>query len=401
MKKVLTILTLITLATNAIAANVIEKVRIGENGGNTRLVFQSSISGNIELKKVFQLTNPYRLVIDLDSTEFNYNTKNLKIDDKSNIKAIRQGVFNPSTHRIVLDLNRNIKYKYFKIGKSKSIGERLVIDLLPDGEVEKSTYSPPKTQILQQTFNNLKNKISINSQSIHSSRKSKFVVMIDAGHGGVDPGAVGRISRTKTVYEKTITLAIAKKLADEINKYPNMTAHLTRSNDTFVPLRTRIKRATKKRADLFISIHADAHDNTNVRGGSVYILSENSSDKEAARLARVANRGDEVAGVILKNEARDIQSILIDLTQRESMNKSALLAQDVLKYMKDVVLVKDSKAKFAGFVVLKSADIPSILVESSYISNPTDRAILTNDYKQTKLAQAIAKGTYEYLLKNY
>lgn len=403
MKKVITILSLIMLATNAVAANVIEKVRIGENGGTTRLVFQSSTSGSIGLKKVFQLSSPHRLVIDLDSTAFNYNTKNLKIDNKSNINAIRQGIFNPSTHRIVLDLNRNIKYKYFKIGKSKNIGERLVIDLIPDGDIKQSTssYSPPKTQILQQTFNNLKNTISINSKSIYSSKKNKFIVMIDAGHGGVDPGAVAKISRSKTVYEKTITLSIAKKLQAEINKYPNMTAYLTRSTDTFVPLRTRIKRATKKQADLFISIHADAHDNTNVRGGSVYILSENSSDKEAARLARVANRGDEVAGVILKNEARDIQSILIDLTQRESMNKSALLAQDVLKYMKDVVLVKDSKAKFAGFVVLKSADIPSILVESSYLSNPTDRAILTNDYKQTQLAKAIAKGTHEYLLKNY
>lgn len=396
MKKLLAILALTVLSINASAINDVAKVRIGEKKKDTRLVFQATKNGIIAVKKVFQLNNPPRLVIDMPTTKFKADVAHLSIDPQSNVKAIRQGVFSGSTHRVVVDLKQGMKYKYFKLGKTKTMGERLVVDLMP---TSKAKYYKPKATTTK-SIKTSGNKLSVKA-NITSAKKKKFIVMIDAGHGGVDPGAVGKISRRKSVYEKTITLSLAKKLQKEINRYSNMKAYLTRSTDKFVPLRTRIKRATKKNADLFISIHADAHNNSKVRGGSVYILSENSSDKEAARLARIANRGDEVAGVILKNEARDIQSILIDLTQRESMNKSALLAQDVLKNMKNVVLVKHTKAKFAGFVVLKSADIPSILVESSYISNPKDRAILTNPRKQTQLAKAIAKGTYQYLKKNY
>jgi len=392
------ILSLVFITTSANAVNSVEKVRIGENKGNTRLVFQASKTSSLSIKKVFQLNNPPRLVIDLPKTSFKADVQHMSINPQSHIKEIRQGVFNSKTHRVVVDLKQGMKYKYFKLGKTKTMGERLVVDLIP---TKNAKYYKPKPSKLKTSYSSRGNKVSVKSNDIKSERKSKFVVMIDAGHGGVDPGAVGKISRRKSVYEKDITLAIAKKLQKEINRYPNMTAHLTRSTDTFVPLRTRIKRATKKNADLFISIHADAHDNKRVRGGSVYILSEKSSDREAARLARVANRGDEIAGVILKNEARDIQSILIELTQRESMNKSALLAQDVLKQMKNVVYVKHTKAKFAGFVVLKSADIPSILVESSYISNPKDRAMLVNRGKQLQLAKSIAKGVNAYLQKNY
>jgi len=395
-KLLLALFTLAIFTNESNAINSVEKVRIGENSGNTRLVFQASKTGSLNVKKVFQLNNPPRLVVDLPKTNFKADVQHMSINPQSHIKEIRQGVFNSKTHRIVVDLKQGMKYKYFKLGKTKTMGERLVVDLIP---TKNAKYYKPKPT--KSTYSSRGNKVSVKSNDIKSERKSKFVIMIDAGHGGVDPGAVGKISRRKSVYEKDITLAIAKKLQKEINKYPNMTAHLTRSTDTFVPLRTRIKRATKKNADLFISIHADAHDNKRVRGGSVYILSEKSSDREAARLARVANRGDEIAGVILKNEARDIQSILIELTQRESMNKSALLAQDVLRQMKNVVYVKHTKAKFAGFVVLKSADIPSILVESSYISNAKDRAMLTNRGKQLQLAKSIAKGVNNYLQKNY
>lgn len=396
MKKLLLSLFVIACSIpQANAYNSIDKVRIGENKGNTRLVFEAKKGQSIKATKVFQLPNPNRLVIDMPTTKFTADVTHLSIDPKSHIKEIRQGVFNTKTHRVVVDLKRGMKFKYFKLGSTKTQGPRLVVDLIPTSKA--NYYKPTAT-----SFNYLKeagNKVSVKANT-SSSKKKKYVVMIDAGHGGVDPGAVGKIGRKK-VYEKTITLTIAKKLQREINKYPNMTAYLTRSTDVFVPLRTRIKRATKKNADLFISIHADAHNSSKVRGGSIYVLSETSSDKEAARLARIANRGDEVAGVILKNEARDIQSILIDLTQRESMNKSALLAQDVLKYMKDVVYVRHLKAKFAGFVVLKSADIPSILVETSYISNPKDIRILTNRKKQDQLAKAIAKGANLYFRKNY
>ncbi|MCP4354171.1 MAG: AMIN domain-containing protein [Proteobacteria bacterium] len=393
LRKLIIILWLLLLNSNAFAINQVNKIRIGESNNKTRIVLESSLSGTLSAKKVFQLTNPPRLVIDMPTTDFKTNTDDISINPKSLIKDFRQGIFNPKTHRIVVDLKGGVKYKYFKIGKKEQIGERLVIDLTPSKNVKYVTPKAVKQQKPMKT-------ITVSTKNIQKKAKTNFVVMIDPGHGGVDPGAVAK-QGFRRIYEKNITLKLAKKLQSELNKYSNITAHLTRTNDIFVPLRTRIKRATKKSADLFISIHADSHNNKKVRGGSVYILSENSSDKEAARLARVANRGDEVAGVILKNEARDIQSILIDLTQRESMNKSALLAQDVLKFMKNVVLVKHSKANFAGFVVLKSADIPSILVEASYLSNSTDRNILTTSSKQTKLAKAIAKGVRVYLNKNY
>jgi len=396
LRKLIIIVWLLLLNSNVFAINQVNKIRIGESDNKTRIVLESSLSGDISVKKVFQLANPPRLVVDMPSTVFKAETSSISIKPQSSIKEIRQGIFNKTTHRIVVDLKSNVKYSYFSIGKNKEIGARLVIDLTPSKDIKDLS-----SKVIASTHESKPNKtITINTKNIKKDLKNKFVVMIDPGHGGVDPGAVAK-QGFKKIYEKNITLNIAKKLQAELNKYSNITAYLTRTSDIFVPLRTRIKRATKKDADLFISIHADSHDNQDVRGGSVYILSENSSDKEAARLARIANRGDEVAGVILKNEARDIQSILIDLTQRESMNKSALLAQDILKFMKDVVLVKNSKANFAGFVVLKSADIPSILVEASYLSNSRDRNILTNSDKQTQLAKAIAKGVRVYLNKNY
>lgn len=396
LKKLIIMISLCVFSINSFAINSVSKLRIGENQDRTRIVFEAPVSASITSKKIFQLKTPHRLVIDMPTTNFKADLDKVSIHPKSVIKEIRQGIFNKNTHRMVIDLKTGVKYKYFKISKKGKIGDRLVVDLMPSKHAK--YYTPKKAPVSYSSP--LKKTITINTKDIKKQIKKNFVIMIDPGHGGVDPGAVAKHGRKK-VYEKTITLQIAKKLQKELNRYPNITAHLTRSSDIFVPLRTRIKRATKKNADLFISIHADSHANKRVRGGSVYILSENSSDKEAARLARIANRGDEVAGVILKNEARDIQSILIDLTQRESMNKSALLAKDILKYMKDVVLVKHTKAKFAGFVVLKSADIPSILLEASYLSNYTDRSLLVNPYKQSKLAKAVARGVKDYINKNY
>lgn len=391
MKKLLTIFIFTLSAFIANAINNVEQVRIGVNGNNTRIVLEAAKNQEIDTKKIFLLANPPRLVIDMPRTNFNANLDQLDLSKYAIAKEVRHGVFNTKTHRMVVDLKQGVNFKSFKIGQTASLGPRFVIDLIPTNT---PTYFQP-------TIKTTSEPITYKKSEVIRTSKEKIVVMIDPGHGGVDPGAVAKIGRGRSVYEKDITLSIAKKLQREINRYPNTVAYLTRSTDTFIPLRTRIKKATKKEADLFISIHADSHNNKSVNGGSVYILSERSSDKEAARLARIANRGDEVAGVILKNEARDIQSILIDLTQRESMNKSALLAQDILKHMGNVVKVKHDKAKFAGFVVLKSPDIPSILVEASYLSNYSDRQILTDKAKQDQLAKEIARGVFEYVSKNY
>lgn len=402
------------------AALTIEKVRIGQNEDRTRMVVETDES--VEAR-IFYLENPNRLVFDFPNLKMRTEVESITVPDGSVIRKLRSGQYDPSTYRLVVDLSKKVKLKSFQIKKEKGYNYRYVIDVYPsrnwDGvksqrdstkavknvtaskviEVEKSKAQEHlvSKSHLPDILKSLEENAPV--EGLKKGKKRKFTVMIDPGHGGVDPGAIGRRYKTR---EKDVNLNVARLLQKKINEMPGYTAKLTRSTDVFVELRNRIKRAQNADADLFISLHADSHDNRHLRGASVYVLSEKASDREAASLARHVNRGDMVAGLELKEEASDVRDILIDLTQRETLNSSALLAKEVLSSVKESsVNVRAKDTKFAGFVVLKAPDIPSILVELSYLSNEFDEKMLRSSRGQERLAIAIAQGVKNYVRKHH
>ncbi|MBU2091250.1 MAG: N-acetylmuramoyl-L-alanine amidase, partial [Alphaproteobacteria bacterium] len=216
----------------------------------------------------------------------------------------------------------------------------------------------------------------------------KRVVIIDPGHGGVDPGAIG----VSGVYEKDLTLAMAKQLQDVLRRTGKYHVVLTRDRDIFLRLRERIAIARREGAELFLSLHADAIKNKDLRGLSVYSLSETASDSEAEALAQKENKADLIAGIDLSTESAEVTNILINLAQRETMNDSARFASMLLKELDPVTPLLRSSHRFAGFAVLKAPDVPSVLVEMGFLSNRTDEANLRNRAYRDKMSQAIAKG---------
>ena len=243
---------------------------------------------------------------------------------------------------------------------------------------------------------NEKNNLQKSSQPVVHN-KDKIVIAIDAGHGGQDPGAHG----TQGTEEKRVVFAIANKLAKLINSQPDMKAVMVRKGDYYIDLRKRMQIARKAHADLFISIHADAFQDTTVKGSSVYVLSEKGASSEAALwLAKSENASDSVAGVSLEDKEDVLASVLIDLSQSATEQASSDVAQSVLKQCSDVGEVHKNEVQKAGFMVLKSPDIPSILVETAFISNPDEELNLITDEYQNKMAKAIYQGVRNYFKPN-
>lgn len=363
------------------ATPLVKEVRVGQHAEKTRVVLES----NQPLKpKVFTLTNPNRVVLDFSETKFKDSLSTVKYPPGSLVRKMRQGLFKPGTIRMVLDTNQATKPRVFSIPAAKDRGFRLVIDLLP---TDQAVIKQP-AQVLPKP---------IPAPVSQPARKANqgIVIVIDPGHGGVDPGAVGR----HKTYEKNIVLEVSKKLQKKLEKMPNTHVYLTRNKDMFIKLSDRVKFAQEKQADLFISLHADAHKSRKVKGGSVYILSEKASDKEAARLAQGANEGDIVAGIDMAHETPEVRNILLDLTQRETMNQSALLGKHILENLKKIAYVRKDHVLFAGFRVLKAPEIPSALIEIAYLSNPNEEKLLRTESYQNKVASSIAKGVETYLLK--
>jgi N-acetylmuramoyl-L-alanine amidase len=225
------------------------------------------------------------------------------------------------------------------------------------------------------------------------------MVVIDPGHGGVDPGAIGRSG----THEKDVTLAMAREVRRQLEQTGKFRVQLTRDEDIFIQLRERIAIARRQQADMFISIHADSMGNGNptTRGASIYTLSENASDSEAAALAARENRADIIAGMDLTRENRDVTSILIDLAQRETMNHSVVLARQLVKEMgREVQLLPQNPHRFAGFAVLRSPDVPSVLIELGYLSNRDDEELLTRPQHRTKVAGGIVRAVEGYFAAN-
>ena len=221
--------------------------------------------------------------------------------------------------------------------------------------------------------------------------------MLDPGHGGVDPGAVG----VSGIYEKEVTLAMAREIKRQLETTGRFKVVMTRDDDVFVRLRDRIAKARTAEAELFVSIHADAMRNRETRGASIYTLSENASDDEAAALAARENRADIIAGVDLSHENKTVMNILIDLAQRETMNHSASFAHILVEELaREIQLVPLKPHRFAGFAVLKAPDVPSVLVELGYISNKADEQLLTRPHYRTKVAASLVRAIERYFARH-
>lgn len=320
---------------------------------------------------MFELADPARIVIDLDST--GAALANLKVPEGTGIvTAVRIGEREGGGLRVVLDIGARVQPKSFLTPPNETYGHRLVVDL----------GLPQAPRIVK---------------AANGDGQRDVVIAVDAGHGGEDPGAVGKAGTR----EKTVTLAVARRLAERINAEPGMRAVLTRDGDYFVPFRDRIRRARDQKADLFVSVHADAFVNREVRGSSVYVLSVRRASSEAARiLADRENAADLIGGVSLDDKSDVLASVLLDLSQNASISASRDAAARVLLELDDVGQLKKSEVQHASLIVLTSPDVPSILVETAYISNPEEERRLRDPAHQTKLAAAIHAGVRRFFYDN-
>ena len=343
--------------------------------GKQRLVFQLDKSIR---HRVFTLTSPDRVVIDFINTKSNTQLKlgRNKATTNTLVKSLRQSIRNKNDFRVVLDLSQKAKAST-KL-KSGTSGHFLEVALSPKHALKSNS---PQKQI----------KKAINAVG----RRSKpMIVAIDAGHGGRDPGAVGR----KGTKEKHVALQIAKRLKNHIERQPGMRAVMIREGDYYVSLRKRILKARAKKADLFISIHADANPDRRLTGSSVYILSENGASSEAARwLANKENSYEKrLAGTHLIRNNKTVSTMILQLSLSNTIERSLDLASGILKELGSVNRLLRHRVESAGFVVLKSPDIPSMLVETAFISNAMEEKRLKTKLHQEKLAKAIFKGIRQY-----
>ena len=368
MKKLLVLLTLLCLASQSFAAEV-AGVRLWTAPDHTRLVFDTS---GPTAHKVFSLNKPDRLVIDFDGSSLAEGFSAKDVVDR-HLKGMRHAVRPDGTLRVVLDLKRAVRPKTFLLKPNQRYGHRLVVDLYP-------VEATRKPRVAKST-NDIK-------------RARDVVIAVDAGHGGEDPGASGSRFGTK---EKIVTLQIAKRLKRLIDAQPGMRAVLTRTGDYYIGLRKRMKLARDHRADLFVSIHADAFRDKRVRGSSVYVLSKRGASSEAARwLAEKENASDLVGGVKLDDKDDVLASVLLDLSQSATQHASIGAAAKVYKELGRVGKVHGRQVHHAGFMVLKSPDIPSMLVETGFISNPGEERNLRDPKYQERMAKAIMRGVKNY-----
>jgi len=366
----LTLIALVMLAPAiAAAASTVENIRLWSEDGRTRIVLDLSrpVAHNI-----FTLRGPDRLVVDLKDSRLADSLGKLPVGGA--IKSIRTGVRANGQLRVVLDLNQTVRSRSFTAGPNDEYGDRLVIDLQQQGGLR-----------------------TVKRASEEHVAGRDIVIAIDPGHGGRDPGAVGR-ARTR---EKDVALDVARLLRERINAEPGMKALLIRSGDYYVDHRERMEIARRSNADLFVSIHADAVDDRRAKGASVYVLSlKGASDEAGKRLAERENASNLVGGVSLADKDAVLASVLLDLSQNAALSASLDVGDEVIGQLARIGKVHRRKVQQAGFLVLKSPDVPSILVEMAYISNPEEEKKLKNRSHQAKLANAILLGVRKYFYEN-
>ena len=368
-------------------AGEITGLRIGQGTDSVRVVFDADSDFHYN---VFLLDTPKRLVIDVDGINVARSIENTK--DRNNIVGrVRVGTLEGAKKRIVFDLQKPVTIKKaFMLSPQSNFNWRLAIDVNVSSERDFAS----KVGLGHAVSNGAKSSNKSNTTPIKaiSNDNAKKIVVIDAGHGGHDPGAIGYSG----VYEKNITLATAKELKRLLDKEGKYKVFLTRSTDIFIPLRDRVKIARKYNADLFISLHADSASNRNAKGLSVYTLSETASDKEAEALAERENKVDIIAGVNMFEQSKEVNDVLISLAQRETRNRSSEFARCIeLEMRKSVQLISDTH-RFAGFAVLKAPDVPSVLLEMGYLSNKNEERLLRQESYRRKLASSAVKAINRY-----
>jgi N-acetylmuramoyl-L-alanine amidase len=350
--------------------NTLTGIRISQSADDhTRVVFD--LTGAFE-HNLFTLADPYRVVIDIkdtrksDAVAISRKTTNL-------MSGLRSASKGSGRLRVVLDLQGKVRPRSFALKPDGKSGHRLVVDL----HATDLSPTPIKT-----------------SQQQRKKRKDHFVIAIDPGHGGRDPGAIGK----RGTREKDIALAVGKKMKALVNRTPGYKAVLTRDADRFIPLRNRVKKAREAQADIFVSLHADAFHKSYVKGASVYALSLRGASSEHARLAaNKENASDLIGGINLDDKDDMIRSVLLDLSQTATIQDSLELGSDVLSQIGKVSKLNNKKVQQAGFAVLKAPDMPSILIETAFLSNPSEEQKLRSPKHQQKLAKAVFSGIRSHL----
>jgi N-acetylmuramoyl-L-alanine amidase len=349
----------------------IKSVRTWAGPDHTRVVFD--LTGSAE-HALFTLTDPHRVVIDLRNTSVAPQLL-MAAEVQGLVTRIRAGVQDRNDLRVVLDLGGGARAKSFIVKPEGGSGYRLVVDL-QESAVATAQATPPRPV-----------------KTSPAAIRRDLVIAIDAGHGGADPGAIG----PRGTYEKTIVLAVARKLAQLVEKEPGMKPLLIRDRDVLIPLRERKEKARQHKADMFISIHADSVARTTAQGASVYTLSRHGASTEAAKLlAERENSADLVGGLSLGDRDDLVASVLLDLSRAATSESSVSLAKSVLQQLGTVGKLHKTQVEHAGFVVLKSLDVPSVLVELAFISNPIEERRLANEAHQWRLARAVLAGIRDY-----
>jgi N-acetylmuramoyl-L-alanine amidase len=361
---------LTTLLLQPARAVDVRGIRLWAGPDNTRVVVD--LSGTAQ-HNLLLLHDPERIVLDVTGARLAKAAHGAPRGAGA-VKNVRMSYSPSGNFRLVLDLDRPIQAKSFLSAPNAHYGYRLVVDLGAAGRADK----PIKAK--------------------HAPSDARdLIIAVDAGHGGEDPGAIGK----NGTREKDVVLAIARELALKINAEPGMKAMLTRGGDYFVPLRDRMRRARAQQADLFVSIHADSIRDRSIDGSSVYILSQRGATDEASRwLAERENASDLIGGVSLDDKDDVLASVLLDLSQSASLNASQVAAERVLHQLTQAGEVRKHEVQQARFMVLKSPDIPSMLVETAYISNPQEEQRLRTAAHQAQLAAAIRQGVHDYFYAN-
>jgi N-acetylmuramoyl-L-alanine amidase len=377
-------LTLLSSSLAVVAAEsatvAVKDIRLGVTAERTRLVLDLGAKVDFD---IFLLDRPRRAVVDLPSLA--WPTDQPTVDGL--VQKIRFGQFTADKSRLVIDAKGPVRVaKSFLLPPSSGLPHRLVIDLVKTGNKEfadqvakdrAAKHSAKKAAPAPTPF----------TPKPRKQANSKPVIVLDAGHGGVDPGALGRKAR-----EKSVTLNFTRELAKQLRKTGKYKVYLTRNRDIYIPLRQRVNIARKHNADLFISIHADAIKRKNVRGMSIYTLSETASDKEAAALAKKENQSDIIAGIDFADQPPEVANILIDLAQRETKNLSVKFANLVVDNARGKTRLLDRTHRFAGFRVLKAPDVPSVLIELGFLTNRSDEKQLLSTAWRRKVAGALVNS---------
>lgn len=385
---------LLCLVAGAVLADpvTVQGVRLWAAPDNTRVVLD--VSGPVQ-HELFILNGPERVVIDLRNAKLAPGVG--EHDSQGLVRSLRSGVRNGSDLRLVLDLHGAVKPRSFLLQPNAEYGHRLVVDLYTNGPA-----APKHANVPAITSPNTSPAVSKTAPArVKTVRDApagrELIIAIDAGHGGEDPGARGPAGTR----EKDVVLSIARKLAALVEKESGMRPVLIRDGDYFIRLRDRMKRARDQRADLFVSIHADAFHDRRARGSSVFVVSERGASSEMARiLADQENAADLVGGVSLNDKDELLKTVLLDLSKAASIEASMNVADNVLGELKQVGRVHKHQVQQAGFMVLKSPDVPSILVETAFISNPEEERQLRNARHQQRLAQSVMNGIRAYFRNN-